>query len=69
MLRLRRALGRDAVQTTTGGYRLVLGDDEIDVRRFELLVERGRRLAAGGEPDRAATVFAEALALWRGTRP
>src|SRR5512145_752657 len=66
VLRLRRSLGRDAVQTTTGGYRLALGDDEIDVRRFERLVERGRALASGGEPDRATAVLRDALALWRG---
>jgi DNA-binding SARP family transcriptional activator/WD40 repeat protein len=66
VLRLRQSLGRDAVQTTSGGYRLTLGDDEIDVRRFERLVERGRRLVAGGEPDRAAAGLAEALSLWRG---
>jgi DNA-binding SARP family transcriptional activator/WD40 repeat protein len=66
VVRLRRTLGRDAVVTTTSGYRLALGDDEIDIRRFERLVDRGRSLAGTGEPDRAAAVYADALALWRG---
>jgi len=65
--RLRRVLGHDAVQTVPGGYRLALADDEIDVRRFESLVARGRVLAQAGEPDRAAAVLDSALALWRGT--
>lgn len=64
--RLRRALGHDAVQTTSGGYRLTLSDDEIDVRRFEALVARGRSLSAAGEHDRAAAVLGSALGLWRG---
>jgi DNA-binding SARP family transcriptional activator/WD40 repeat protein len=66
IVRIRRSLGRDAVQTTTGGYRLALGDDEIDTRRFERLVERGRLLAARAEHDRAAATYEQALALWRG---
>ncbi len=66
IVRLRRSLGRDAVQTTTGGYRLALGEDEIDIRRFERLVERGRLLATREEHDRAAATYEQALALWRG---
>ena len=37
--------GRAAVQTTSGGYRLTLADDEIDLRRFEHLLGRARELA------------------------
>ena len=62
---LRRVLGADAVQTATGGYRLVAGD-ELDVEYFEALLGRGRELAAIGEPDRAASTFRAALDLWRG---
>ena len=40
-----------------GGYRLTLTGDDLDACRFEQLVERGRALAATGEPDRAATTF------------
>ena len=48
------SLGHDAIETTTGGYRLALGDDEIDIRLFERLVDRGRRLSERGEHGRAA---------------
>lgn len=64
--RLRRALGRDAVQTTSSGYRLTLTDEEIDVRRFEGLLHKARELAGRGEHDRAAASLEQALAMWRG---
>jgi DNA-binding SARP family transcriptional activator/WD40 repeat protein len=65
--RLRRVIGRGAVQTTSGGYRLTLADDEIDLRRFEHLLGRARELAGRGEHDRAAALLTQALALWRGS--
>ena len=65
--RLRRVLGSAAIETTAGGYRLTLDDDDIDVRRFESLVERARVLRASGEPDRAAATLGRGLALWRGS--
>ena len=61
--RLRQVLGVQAIATADGGYRLELGDDQIDVRRFERLVAEGERLAAVGEPERAALRLAEALEL------
>ncbi len=64
--RLRKALGADAIETVSGGYRLSLNGDEIDADRFEHLLARGRALAATGEPDRAAATFDKALNLWRG---
>jgi WD40 repeat protein/DNA-binding SARP family transcriptional activator len=64
--RLRRALAREAIETTRQGYRLVLPIDEVDAQRFERLVQRGRELLTLGEPERAAHVIGEALALWRG---
>jgi WD40 repeat protein/DNA-binding SARP family transcriptional activator len=66
VVRLRRALGQAAIETTGGGYRLTLAGDDLDVCRFERLVERGRVLAATGQPDRAATTLGRALELWRG---
>ena len=36
-------LGSTAIETTGGGYRLRLDDDDIDARRFEALVERAGR--------------------------
>ncbi|MGH9235564.1 MAG: BTAD domain-containing putative transcriptional regulator, partial [Acidimicrobiales bacterium] len=64
--RLRKALGPAAIETVPGGYRLVLPVDDIDARRFERLVRRGRELLTLGEPERAAHVIGEGLALWRG---
>jgi DNA-binding SARP family transcriptional activator/WD40 repeat protein len=66
IVRLRRALGKDAIETTTAGYRITLVDEEIDVRQFERLLGRGQRLAESGEHERAAAAFAQALQLWRG---
>ena len=47
---LRRTLGAAAIVTTEAGDALAAGPDEVDVVRFERLVAKGRRLAAGGEP-------------------
>jgi DNA-binding SARP family transcriptional activator/WD40 repeat protein len=66
VLRLRRTLGRESVVTTTGGYRLQLRDEDIDVRRFEHLIARGHMLGRDGEHRRAATAYDQALQLWRG---
>lgn len=49
---LRKALGKDRVQTTPPGYALRVSDDELDLARFRRLAEAGR--------------LKEALALWRG---
>ncbi|SER57298.1 BTAD domain-containing putative transcriptional regulator [Streptomyces qinglanensis] len=66
--RLRRALGKDAVETLPGGYRIRIDPerDDVDLVRFEELVADGERALAAGEPDRAAAVLREGLALWRG---
>jgi WD40 repeat protein/DNA-binding SARP family transcriptional activator len=64
--RLRKALGAAAIDTVPGGYRLALPVDDVDAQRFEHLVQRGRELLTVGEPERAAHVIGEGLALWRG---
>jgi DNA-binding SARP family transcriptional activator len=66
VVRLRKALGPQAIQTLPQGYRLTVPADEVDARRFARLVERGRELLTLGEPERAGYVVGEALALWRG---
>ena len=66
MMRLRRALGPHAIETTSTGYRLSVLDDDVDHVRFERLVARARRFAAVREPARAVTTFELALTLWRG---
>jgi predicted ATPase/DNA-binding SARP family transcriptional activator len=66
--RLRRSLGPAAerVQTTGGGYRLLVEADELDADRFARGYERGRGLLSAGDPAGAAVVLRDALALWRG---
>ncbi|NEA15618.1 AfsR/SARP family transcriptional regulator, partial [Streptomyces halstedii] len=41
--RLRRALGRDAVESVENGYRLVTDPDRVDLSRFERLAGEGAR--------------------------
>ncbi|WP_128979390.1 BTAD domain-containing putative transcriptional regulator [Streptomyces roseicoloratus] len=64
--RLRRALGRDAVASAPGGYRLAAGPEDIDVFRFERLADEGVRELDAGRPGPAAALLDEALGLWHG---
>ncbi|MES4906845.1 MULTISPECIES: BTAD domain-containing putative transcriptional regulator [unclassified Streptomyces] len=64
--RLRRALGKDAVGSVPGGYRLCADRDDVDLHRFERLVDEGARALDEGDPAKAAAVLDDALALWRG---
>ncbi len=63
---LRRTLGPTAILTSEAGYALTAGPDEVDVVRFERLVAKGQRLAAGGELEQASAALGEALRLRRG---
>ncbi|WP_125633359.1 BTAD domain-containing putative transcriptional regulator [Nonomuraea sp. WAC 01424] len=49
---LRQLLGKDVIMTVSGSYVLTIGDDQLDVDRFRLLVDRGS--------------YEEALVLGRG---
>lgn len=66
VMRLRRLIAPDRIETTPLGYRLVPEHFEVDAERFERLVTRGTQQLELGEPERAAHTFSEALALWRG---
>jgi WD40 repeat protein/DNA-binding SARP family transcriptional activator len=66
VVRLRKALGPQAIETRRQGYCLVVPADEVDAGRFERHVARAQELLTLGEPDRAAYVVDEALGLWRG---
>ncbi|MFD7640794.1 BTAD domain-containing putative transcriptional regulator [Kitasatospora sp. NPDC059795] len=71
---LRRALepGRPAGHPSSvlchgpGGYRLRLGPDALDARRFAALVERAGTAAGVRRPAEALAAADRALALWRG---
>ncbi len=68
--RLRKTLQSDGGErflvTRPGGYLLRLEPEQLDLARFERLVEDGRRALAADEWERAAERLGEALALWRG---
>jgi DNA-binding SARP family transcriptional activator len=70
--RLRKALepdrtgGGDVLVTQAPGYMLRVSPDELDVNRFERLVEEGQKALVEGTPGEAAARLREALALWRG---
>lgn len=53
------------VVTRPRGYALRLGSHELDVRRFERLVNQGREHFKKGRPEQAAADFETALGLWR----
>ena len=63
---LRRALGDGAIVTRSHGYVLSVARGTCDVDRFRELVVEGGRALADGEPESAAALLGEALALWRG---
>jgi DNA-binding SARP family transcriptional activator len=58
---LRKLLGPDRIETRAG-YLLRLGDDELDLDRFERLVTDAR----DRPPEERAALLGEALALFRG---
>ncbi|NUP67162.1 MAG: AfsR/SARP family transcriptional regulator [Nonomuraea sp.] len=61
--RLRRVLPDGVIEAESGGYRLAVEPEAVDVSRFERLVSRAR----GAEPAERADLLRTALALWRGT--
>jgi DNA-binding SARP family transcriptional activator len=63
---LRRALGRNRVDTRDPGYLLHVERDSLDLHRFERLATDGARALEDGRPDTAADLLRDALGLWRG---
>lgn len=60
--RLRAALGRDSIDTVSGGYLLNIAPDDVDASRFERLLESSADDSCG---ERAG--IEAALRLWRGS--
>ncbi|MGZ8697473.1 MAG: AfsR/SARP family transcriptional regulator, partial [Gaiellaceae bacterium] len=59
---LRKALGRERVETRAPGYLIRVGTEELDLTAFERAVHDARDAPAGVR----ARTLREALALWRG---
>ena len=64
--RLRRTLGKEAIASDPGGYRLTATRDDVDLFVFEHLVRQGTAALDRGDATTAARDLADALALWRG---
>jgi hypothetical protein len=64
--RLRKALPQDVLTTTSPGYLVRVEPDELDLHRFERLVDEGRSLLARGLAADASERLRDALSLWRG---
>ena len=60
--RLRKAIGRETIETSPPGYILSVDSGAIDARRFERLARDSRPLP----PAERAAALRDALALWRG---
>jgi DNA-binding SARP family transcriptional activator len=64
--RLRKALASDALTTRSPGYAIRVEPEELDLYRFERLVDEGRSLLARGLATDASERLSNALSLWRG---
>src|ERR671922_1596485 len=69
--RLRKTLhadraGEPLLVTRPPGYMLRVGFEELDLHRYERLLEDGRRALATHAPERALQKLSDALSLWRG---
>ena len=63
---LRRALGADRIERHGTGYRLPLDPSELDLSRFERLVEGAAAALGAGRAADAAEDLRQALGLWVG---
>jgi DNA-binding SARP family transcriptional activator len=64
--RLRRMLPADRLLSRPPGYLLRVEPGELDLHRFERLLEAGRQSLAEGDAAAALDAFRQALGLWRG---
>lgn len=72
VVRLRRVLeplapsGDPAIRTVSGGYMIATAPGELDADSFESCVTQAGQALERRDPERAATLAAEGLGLWRG---
>ncbi|GAA2510639.1 AfsR/SARP family transcriptional regulator [Streptomyces gobitricini] len=57
---------RVSLLTKPPGYMLSLDADQVDMQRFQRLVEQGRTALSGGDPEQATRLLRTALDLWQG---
>jgi YVTN family beta-propeller protein len=55
-----------SVETRPEGYALLIEPEQLDVNRFQRLVEQAREQKAEGRPEDAEETLSAALGLWRG---
>jgi DNA-binding SARP family transcriptional activator len=63
---LRKALGPDLIETRAPGYVLVLDECATDIEEFTALRQSAIECLSLGQTQAAASIFRDALALWRG---
>jgi DNA-binding SARP family transcriptional activator len=63
---LRKLLGDGCLVTRGHGYVVVLEPGQLDLDRFEGLLDEGRKRLASGDAEGAAETLQAALGLWRG---
>jgi DNA-binding SARP family transcriptional activator/pimeloyl-ACP methyl ester carboxylesterase len=63
---LRKALPEPRLHTRPPGYLLEVGEDELDLARFERAVAAARRALSEDRAGEARMLLGDALALWRG---
>ncbi|MFB9909526.1 AfsR/SARP family transcriptional regulator [Allokutzneria oryzae] len=56
----------DRIRALTSGYSLHVEPEELDLLRFDQLVEQAQRERATGRPERALELLRQAGSLWRG---
>ena len=65
--RMRKLLGgTELIQSRPEGYAIVVAPGDVDIRRFDLLVEKARDAAGAEDRHGEAEMLRQALALWRG---
>jgi DNA-binding SARP family transcriptional activator/class 3 adenylate cyclase len=60
---VRKLVGAERIETAEGGYLLRVYSGELDVERFETLIDEARGIA---DPEQRSARLLEALQLWRG---
>jgi DNA-binding SARP family transcriptional activator/class 3 adenylate cyclase len=63
---LRKLLPAEMLRTQASGYSLELGDQQLDLARFQAAAADGRAALAAGKAERASKLLRSALAMWRG---